>query len=164
MYDCSPGQFLKQTTNDGHIHCVQVLRVDGETILIKDFWETDSDDAPREVRAWVKRVAKSALANYLPTVVYEAISEKDTEEIRRFLEIEHGLLHRKTRTAAMSGLVEKAMRANDYETALELLGEWALLEKYRPEIYLLREECFRSLGKHTEADYERSVYEMISTL
>lgn len=139
---------------------VQILQINDEDYLIKDFWESTSLEE-LSIRAWVKRMP---IADFLKYSLFqtEVISSRDIEEIEKFLEIEKGLLVRKNRTTAMAGLVSEAMNIQNYENALELLTEWAMLDKYRTEIYLKREECLRKLGRDAEADYERHVYNTLT--
>ena len=156
----SAGDFICSST-DGHFHVLQVLHV-SDQYLVKDFWETPTMAADElEIRAWVKRMETTSVNQY-EFFKHEPLTEKDQVELERFLEIEKGLNHRKQRTAAMATLVETAMRNGDLNQALDLLTEWAMLEKYRPEIYLMRENCLRKLGRNAEADYERHVYDTIS--
>lgn len=150
------------SSNEGHIHLLQILRLSENGYLVKDYWENDAINTNEsEIRAWVKRIDTESCTNY-EFFKNEVLTERDHAELSRFLEIEYGLNNRKNRTAAMPRLVENAIQDENFINALDLLTEWAMLEKYRPEIYLLRETCFRKLGRNTEADYERHVYDTIS--
>src|SRR6218665_3190325 len=142
---------------ENHYHIIQILRV-SKDYLIKDYWEGATLNIDEiEIRSWVKRVDACTLEGY-ELLKNEKLVERDAVELNRFLEIEQGLNNRKERTAAMHGLVQEAIQNTDFDSALELLTEWAMLEKYRSEIYLLREECLRKHGRDTEADYELHVY------
>lgn len=150
------------SSNEEHVHLLQILQLSDNCYLVKDYWENEVINTNEsEIRAWVKRVDTDSCTNY-EFFKNEALTERDHAELRRFLEIENGLNNRKNRTAAMPRLVENAIQNEDFINALDLLTEWAMLEKYRPEIYLLRETCFRKLGRNTEADYERQVYEVMT--
>jgi len=155
-----PGDFLF-ALEDGQYHVVQVLQV-SDDYLVKDYWESPLlHFAELDIRSWVKRVNPDALNKY-EFAKNEALTKRDEDEVIRFFEIEKGLNNRKQRTAAMQGLVQDAISSEDLPLALDLLTEWAMLEKYRPEIYLLREECLRKLGRDTEAAYERHVYNTLT--
>lgn len=152
------GDFL-YSLEEEHYHVIQILQV-SDDFLVKDYWESRTLNLDElEIRSWVKRIDSLDHYEFLKT---EALIEKDREEVIRFLEIEKGLNSRKQRTASMSGLVESAIQNQDFLHALDLLTEWAMLEKYRPEIYLLRETCLRKLGREAEADYEQQVYQTLS--
>ena len=156
----SPGDYIF-SSSEGHFHVLQVLQV-AEQYLVKDFWENTTlitDESG--IRAWVKRLDLTAVKEY-EHLRNEPLTQRDLLELERFLEIEKGLNYRKQRTAAMATLVETAIDNEDFNQALDLLTEWAMLEKYRPEIYLMRENCLRKLGRDAEADYERHVYDTIT--
>lgn len=141
-------------------HAVQILEITSTDFLIKDFWETHSL-TDLAIRSWVKRVPIPELSTYIFDH-NEIVTPTDLLEMEKFLEIERGLQIRKNRTASMEALVDESMQSENYLEALELLTEWAMLDKYRPEIYLKREECLRKLGRNTEADYELHVYNTIT--
>ncbi len=154
------GDFAVKEGN-GHFHLIQVLAVSTD-LLVKDFWESSSAEiADQEIRSWVKRASAESVEDYV-FLKNEPLTEKDESEIERFLEIEHGLKQRRDRTASMAALVNEAILNEEFNKALELLTEWAMLEKYKPEIYLLREACLRKLGRDQEADYERHVYNTLT--
>lgn len=154
------GDFAVKEEN-GHFHLIQVLAVSTD-LLVKDFWESSSAEiADQEIRSWVKRASAESVEDYV-FLKNEPVTEKDESEIERFLEIEHGLKQRRDRTASMAALVNEAILNEEFNKALELLTEWAMLEKYKPEIYLLREACLRKLGRDQEADYERHVYNTLT--
>jgi len=154
------GDFAVKEEN-GHFHLIQVLTV-SKDFLIKDFWESASAEiGEQEIRTWVKRASIESFNQY-SFLKNEPLTEKDEFEIQRFLEIERGLNNRKNRTVSMAALVNNAIQTEEFDKALELLTEWAMLEKYKPEIYLLREACLRKLGRDQEADYERHVYNTIT--
>ena len=154
------GDFAVKEGN-GHFHLIQVLAVSTD-LLVKDFWESSSAEiADQEIRSWVKRASVESIEDYV-FLKNEPLTEKDESEIERFLEIEHGLKQRRDRTASMAALVNEAILNEEFNKALELLTEWAMLEKYKPEIYLLREACLRKLGRDQEADYERHVYNTLT--
>lgn len=146
--------------SDSEIHWLQILTV-GTDYLVKDYWETQSLEEERQIRAWVKRITLQEANAYLFHQNVE-LNIRDFEELDRFNEIETGLNKRKQRTAEMQGLVQDSIAKQHFETALNLLTEWALLEKYKPEIYLLREECLRKLGRDLEANYELHVYKTLT--
>lgn len=155
------GDFI-YSFEEEHYHIVQVLQVSEGDYLVKDHWEISKLNCDElEVRSWVKRVNIASLEKYEFLKNLELIA-KDLEEIVRFLDIEKGLTNRKQRTASMSVLVETAIQNQDFLHALDLLTEWAMLEKYRPEIYLFREDCLRKLGRKAEADYEHHVYQTLT--
>ena len=152
----APGDYIFRL-EDGQYHVVQILEI-SDDYLVKDYWESSLlNFAELDIRSWVKRIPLDSLAKY-EFAKNESLTQRDSEELVRFVEIEKGLNNRKQRTAAMNGLVQTAMASEDFVQALDLLMEWAMLEKYRAEIYLLREECLRKLGRESEADYERHVY------
>lgn len=149
------------TRENEHYHVIQILQV-SEDYFIKDYWESASLDIQHlEIRSWAKRADFPSLNGY-EFLKNEKITERDQNELHQFLEIEKGLNHRKGRTASMPSLVDEAMNKQDFLLALELLTEWAMLDKYRAEIYLKREECFRKLNRSAEADYERHVYNTLT--
>ncbi len=154
------GDFI-YSLEEGHYHIVQILQV-SEDYLVKDHWDVSNlNDDELEVRSWVKRVNTASCETY-EFLKNQELTAKDQEEIIRFLDIEKGLNNRKQRTASMCVLVETAIQNQDFLHALDLLTEWAMLEKYRPEIYLLREDCLRKLGRDAEADYEQHVYQTLT--
>lgn len=154
------GDFI-YSFKEGHYHVVQILQV-SEDYLVKDHWDISNLNCDElEVRSWVKRVDIASCEKY-EFLKNQELTAKDQEEMGRFLEIEKGLTNRKQRTASMFDLVEMAIQKQDFLHALELLTEWAMLDKYRPEIYLLREDCLRKLGRETEADYEHHVYQTLT--
>lgn len=149
-------------------HYVTILRYDSETdsYLVKDFWEVgeefsgnSSDDL--YVRAHCKRVSAEFLMDST-LISTELLTATDDGEIAQFLSIEEGLAQRKKRTLDLPDLVQTAISTGELELAVELLTEWAMLDKYRPEIYLLRENCLRKLGRNAEADYELHVYQTLT--
>lgn len=155
----SPGDFVYHLENEEY-QIYQILKADSD-YLVKDFWETNHLNVDEvEIRANVKRLEIDDLRDF-SFIMNRNVKSNDEEEIRKFLAIEKGLNARKNRTNEMSVLVESAILKEDYNSALELLTEWAMLDKYRPEIYLLREKCFRNLGRMSEADYELHVYQTI---
>ncbi len=152
----APGDYLFILEN-GQYHVVQILEI-SDDYLVKDYWESSLlNFSELDIRSWVKRFPKDSLVKY-EFAKNEDLTQRDIEELTRFFAIEKGLNNRKQRTAAMNDLVQTAMASEDFVQALDLLTEWAMLEKYRTEIYLLREECLRKLGRVAEADYERHVY------
>ncbi len=154
------GDFI-YSFEEGHYHIVHVLQV-SEDYLVKDHWDISNLNCDElEVRSWVKRVSTAFCEKY-EFLKNQELTDRDQEEIVRFLDIEKGLNARKQRTASMSVLVETAIQNQDFLHALELLTEWAMLEKYHPEIYLIREDCLRKLGRYAEADYERHVYQTLT--
>ena len=162
-----PGE-LRLLQNEFGNHYLLVLRYDSEssTFLVKDFWDvgedfsgTSSDDL--YVRTHCKRVAAQLLMDS-KLITKEILTGMDESEISQFLSIEEGLAKRKNRTLEMPELVQSAISQNEFEHAIELLSEWAMLDKYRSEIYLLRENCFRKLGRNAEADYELQVYQTLT--
>lgn len=154
------GDFIFSEENE-HVHVVQILQVSTD-YLIKDYWESSTLNLSElEIRFWVKRVEMDFYENYR-VLKNEELIARDLEEIGRFLEIEKGLNDRKERTVSMPHLVENAIQNGDYQQALDLLTEWAMLDKYRSEIYLLREDCLRKLGRNAEADYELQVYQTLT--
>lgn len=154
------GDFIFRSENGEYV-LAQILQV-SEDYLIKDFWESSSlaiDEL--EIRSWVKRINLNSFENF-EFLENRELTEKDQDELIRFLHIEEGLSNRKKRTLSMSNLVKTAIQNQQFDEALNLLTEWAMLEKYRSEIYLLREECFRKLGRNAEADYELHVYQTLT--
>jgi len=149
-------------------HYLLVLRYDSasNTFLVKDFWEvgeefTGTSSVDLFVRAHCKRVTAGFLMDST-LISTEGLTGSDDYEIAQFLSIEEGLTKRKNRTLEMPELIQVAISTNELELAVELLSEWAMLDKYNVEIYLLRESCLRKLGRNSEADYELQVYQTLT--
>ncbi len=153
---------ILQNFSENWFHCVVVLQNDGQTTLVRDYWETNHETnfQELELRVHVKRMSVGALASY-NLVGSTVIGDLDFREIVQFQTIETGLNARRNRTLELPNLVEEKIRAKNYSEAIILLQEWAMLDKTNVRIYELRIDCYLKTGELQLAEYDKQLIEIL---